>query len=363
MKSTSKTTTDRYQPYNFRTRATRVNYTPWFANPHRISGDGIKPTRTVKPGRGRGKKGAPQLDHEDSSKHPGPNPDRTEESSSGNRFPLSSPVAQTNSLGAGHRSVQGMIACALLEVCPNLQELDDVIPELLACLNSAWASDRAKFSLPVGTAVEELQEILQVDLAVFTKAIREAVDEIISLLEYALRVLEKCNKTDRIDHAGSGDMMWSNSKTEEFQARSGSRITTLGKAMRSIRHEIVQLLRDVAGQLEAVEEMSRATNTIKISLNRTSGLIPMAVSENAAILRILSKQCERAENKLDHAVKALHTFQGKLRQLVKGEGHLVDVKHIDADSIRPRVEKMKAMREEAEEESFIMGALLKPSGM
>ncbi|KAL0577923.1 hypothetical protein V5O48_004062 [Marasmius crinis-equi] len=363
MQSTSKTTMERFQPYNLRTRATRVSYTPWFVDPHGQSEEAIKSVRIGRPGRGRGKKRAPQLgDRVCTSKQlevSGPSLGRTEESSSDSRLSPSSPVPQTNSSGTGYRSVQGVIACALLEVCPNLRELADTIPELLACLNSAWASDYTKLDLPVGTTVEKLRKILQVDLDLFIKAVRNAVDEIISLLEYALRVLEKYNKTNQMDPDGSKDLMWSKAKTEEFEARSGSRIATLGKAMCFIRQEMIYLVQNVAGQLETVEDMSRATNTIKVSVHRTSRTIP---SKNVAILRILSKQCDRAEKKLDYTVEVLHTFEGKLRQLLEGEEPSGDIKDIDADSIRPGVEKMKAIREEVEEESFVMNTLVKPPG-
>ncbi|KAL0571059.1 hypothetical protein V5O48_010895 [Marasmius crinis-equi] len=361
MKSDSQTPNDRFQPYNFRTRTNRVNYKPWFADPYEHLEETIKPVRTSKPRRGHGKNCARRQPEDGDStsnqpKSPSPSHSLVGESSSVERLLASPAVPQTPSSDTGYRSVRGMIACALLEVCPHLQDLDDIIPELLESLNSVWSSDQTSFELPVGTTVEELQEVLQIDFDALVKAIRSGIDEIISLLEYALRALEKYNKIGRA--GGSLDFLWRNARTEEFRSRNGSRITTLGKAMRCIRHEMAQLAQDVGGQLEAVKSVSRTTKAIKVSVHASS-LVSSAVPKNSAVsLRILSKQCERAENELADTMKTLESLEGKLRKLLEEEGpNSVDDEDIDTDAVRPELEEIKSMREEVREEAAIKALL------
>ncbi|KAL0572386.1 hypothetical protein V5O48_009578 [Marasmius crinis-equi] len=244
--------------------------------------------------------------------------------------------------------------------------LDDNIWELRTGLNSAWAfEDQPKFGLPAGYTVEQIQGLLKVDLASFVSVTETIIDKMISALEDTVRVLEDCNKNGL--SIAFTTLLESIAIPKSFceTTASGAPHTTVKEAMQGIRREMVHLAQGVADHLKTVEILSRTTRDLGASM-RAHNALHSSVSPGTSMAHIradlgdvLAQECERTEKKLAAATISLVSLARSLRVLVE-EKEPDSLHIIDAESVRPGVEKLKEVRQKAKEEASVAYLLREP---
>ncbi|KAK1232545.1 hypothetical protein PQX77_004303 [Marasmius sp. AFHP31] len=360
MKSDPPIPKDRFQPYNLRKRTKRVDYSLWF--PDSRTEGGLKPAPSSRLGRERRRKVEP------GSNDPGEiggdlrhQALRENETTVTNIPQPSHPVQAAAELARNRKKdpepqgFLGMINCALFELCPALQETDDLARELRAMIDPVGAGLNTRLGLPVGTTIEGMQEVFEVDLAPFARAVKDIVNRIISLLELVDHALEEL----RIGHSAvSVDLLWSQPTGIEFRWTDGQSPTTLRDGMICLREDMALLVPELKQRLSALKRMHGMTERVKNHLS-----MPMPPEGDVTALRTLREQCSRSEKGASCAIATMKSFGRRLSTLVEPTGDWPDAIAIDVESFHSRMERLKELRDKAIDEALVKELLVLDSGL